>query len=160
MEIKTLLAYDRPEEIKALFTEYTNMLIEGDGTFKQYLEIQNYDNEILHLTEKYGLPQGRLYLVYCDGEPAGCVALRKIDDENCELKRLYVKPQFRGTGIGGMLAKRIIAEAKEIGYSHILLDTLPFLTAAIEMYKKLGFYNIPKYNNSPMENCVYMKLDL
>ena len=160
MSIKLVEAYTHKDEVKSLFDEYTQMLIDGDSNFKNYLGIQKYDHEIENLEEKYGLPYGRLYLAYYDGALAGCIGLRKIDNDNCELKRLYVKPQFRGKKIAGFLVKHIIAEAKEIGYKHILLDTLPFLETAINMYKKYGFYQIESYNNSPMENLVYLKYDL
>ena len=127
MNIKILPAYDFPEEIKLLFSEYTDILIEGDPSFKEYLEIQNYDDELKHLEKKYGLPYGRLYLVYYNNEVAGCIGLKKIDKKNCEMKRLYVRPKFRGKQIGEQLIEKIIKAAKEIGYSYMLLDTLPFL---------------------------------
>jgi len=160
MSIKILPAYDFPEEIKLLFSEYTDILIEGDPSFKEYLEIQNYDDELKHLEKKYGLPYGRLYLVYYNNEVAGCIGLKKIDKKNCEMKRLYVRPKFRGKQIGEQLIEKIIKAAKEIGYSYMLLDTLPFLKSAIRLYKKYGFYEISSYNNSPMETSIYMKLDL
>ncbi|QYR64500.1 MULTISPECIES: GNAT family N-acetyltransferase [Fusobacterium] len=160
MSVKILLAYDFPEEIKLLFSEYTDILIEGDPSFKEYLEIQNYDDELKHLEKKYGLPYGRLYLVYYNNEVAGCIGLKKIDEKNCEMKRLYVRPKFRGKQIGEQLIEKIIKAAKEIGYSYMLLDTLPFLKGAIYLYKKYGFYEIASYNNSPMDTSIYMKLDL
>lgn len=160
MSIKILPAYDFPEEIKLLFSEYTDILIEGDPSFKEYLEIQNYDDELKHLEKKYGFPYGRLYLVYYNNEVAGCIGLKKIDKKNCEMKRLYVRPKFRGKQIGEQLIEKIIKAAKEIGYSYMLLDTLPFLKGAIYLYKKYGFYEIASYNNSPMDTSIYMKLDL
>lgn len=160
MGLKILPAYEYLEEIRVLFFEYTALLIAGDGTFKEYLAVQNYDEEISHLSSKYGLPGGRLYIAFYDGEAAGCVGLRKIDEKNCELKRLYVKSAFRGKHIGNTLIQQIIKDAKEIGYSHMLLDTLPFLTSALCLYKACGFYEIPSYNNSPMSTSIYMKRDL
>lgn len=160
MSIELKQAYNYKEEVRVLFSEYTNMLIEGDSSFKEYLEIQNYDEELEHLEHKYGLPHGRLYLAYYEGELAGCIGLRKVDETNCEMKRLYVRPGFRGKHIGEHLVKHIIQEAKEIGYSYMLLDTLPFLQSAVHMYKKYGFYEIPSYNDSPMDASIYMKLDL
>lgn len=158
--IKIVPAYELGAEINILFSEYTNMLIENDASFQEYLDIQNYDNEILHLEQKYGMPDGRLYLLYCDDQAAGCIGLRKIDDQNCEMKRLYIRPEFRGNGLGVILVKKIIEDAREIGYSYMLLDTLPFLESAIHMYQKLGFYEIESYNDSPMDTSIYMKLDL
>lgn len=160
MSIELVEAYTHKDEVKALFNEYTQMLIDGDNSFKDYLELQKYDHELEDLEDKYGLPYGRLYLVFYDGVLAGCIGLRKIDSENCEMKRLYVKPQFRGKKIASFLVKHIIEEARKIGYKHILLDTLPFLETAINMYKNYGFYEIESYNNSPMDNLIYLKYDL
>ena len=160
MSVKILPAYDFSQEIKLLFSEYTDILIEGDASFKKYLEIQNYDDELEHLEKKYGLPDGRLYIAYYNNEVAGCISLKKIDEKNCEMKRLYVRLEFRGKQIGEKLIEKIIKDAKEIGYSFMLLDTLPFLKSAINLYKKYGFYEIPSYNNSPMKTSIYMKLDL
>lgn len=160
MCIELLPAYSLPQEVGELFNEYTSMLIEGDSSFEKYLEIQNYDEELRHLDHKYGLPFGRLYVAYCDGALAGCIGLRKLDEKNCEMKRLYVRPAFRGKHIGERLVQQIIADAKEIGYTWMLLDTLPFLKRAIQMYKACGFYEVPGYNNSPMDTSIYMRLDL
>lgn len=158
--IEILPAYHYETEIRELFSEYTDMLIAGDSSFRKYLDIQNYEEELEHLENKYGPPYGRLYLARVDGAAAGCIGLRKMDGQNCEMKRLYVRPQFRGNGLGALLVQKVIADAKSVGYSAMLLDTLPFLESAIHMYKKLGFYLIDCYNNSPMSNAVYMKLDL
>ena len=160
MDLQIIPAYHHPKQIVELFSEYTNMLIAGDSSFQQYLEIQNYDKELLHLEEKYWFPDGRLYLAYEKGELAGCIGLRKMDSQNSEMKRLYVRPQFRGKHIGDQLIEKIIADAKEIGYSYMLLDTLPFLESAIYLYKKYGFYEIESYNDSPMSTSIYMKLEL
>ncbi len=160
MSIELVEAYTHKEEVKALFNEYTQMLIDGDSNFKDYLGLQNYEHELENLEDKYGLPYGRLYLALYDRVLAGCIALRKIDNENCEMKRLYVKPRFRGKKIASFLVQHIIEEAREIGYKHILLDTLPFLETAINMYKNYGFYEIESYNNSPMDNLIYLKYDL
>lgn len=159
-EICIVPAYDHQQEIESLFSEYTQVLIEGDPSFRQYLDIQHYDDEVAHLKEKYGEPYGRLYLAYCDGAAAGCIGLRRIDQQNCEMKRLYVRPQFRGNHIGEHLIRKIIEDAGIIGYSHILLDTLPFLESAVRMYRAYGFYEIERYNDSPMDTSIYMELDL
>ena len=160
MELTIRLGYDATEEIAALFREYTDALVAGDPAFRAYLDKQGYDNEVLNPAYKYGLPRGRLYLARIEGEPAGCVAMRPLDERRCEMKRLYVRPAYRERGLGGQLIQRIIDDARGIGYESLLLDTLPFLTDAIGMYRRRGFVDIPSYNGSPMENLVYMRLDL
>ena len=160
MNVKILYGCQKREEIKILFSEYTKMLMEKDASIKVYLALQNYDEEIKHLEKKYRIPDGRLYLLYCDEKAAGCIGLRKINDQLCEMKRLYIRPKFRGKKLGEFLIEKIITEAREIGYSHILLDTLPFLQNAIHLYKKFGFYEIERYNDNPMDTAIYMKLDL
>ena len=102
----------------------------------------------------------RLYIAYHDEKPVACIGLRKIDKEICEMKRLYVRPNYRGKGLGNELVDRIIYDAKAIGYKYMVLDTLPFLDSAIRMYKKYGFYEIPAYNDSPVDNTIFLKLDL
>ncbi len=160
MELEILPGYGSADQVRTLFAEYTQMLVAGEPSFQEYLDIQHYDDELACLEEKYGLPEGRLYAAFWDGELAGCVGLRRLDADNCEMKRLYVRPAFRGKGIGRALARRIVADAGEIGYAHMLLDTLPFLDRAIGMYRAMGFYEIPSYNDSPAASTVYMKLDL
>ena len=160
MSVELIPAFPYPEEVGALFGEYTDMLVEGDPAFKAYLDLQNYDDELLHLEHKYGPPGGRLYLAREDGEALGCIGLRRIDDENCELKRLYVRPAFRGRGLSLLLMDRILTDAREIGYKTMLLDTLPFLQTALELYKRCGFVEIERYNDSPMDNSIYLKLSL
>lgn len=160
MNIEIIPGYNRIEEIKSLFAEYTAMLINSDDRMREYLAMQNYGAELEHLEDKYGLPAGRLYLALCDGNAAGCIALRKIDDELCEMKRLYVRPGFRGAKLGERLIEKLIADARSIGYRHMLLDTLPFLEAAIHTYKKLGFYEIPSYNDNPINGSIYLRYDL
>lgn len=160
LHIQIVPAYNHPHTVKTLFSEYTDMLTAGDPSIQKYLAVQHYDEELNHLEAKYGMPDGRLYLAYYNEEPAGCIGLRKIDGRNCEVKRLYVRPAFRGKNIGSLLMKKIMADAKEIGYSCILLDTLPFLQNAIHMYHKFGFYETVRYNDSTMDTSIYMKLDL
>lgn len=154
------LGYDKPQVMAELFEEYTNMLVENDPDFAAYLAIQRYDEEVADLVWKYGLPDGRLYLVICADQPAACVALRKLDERSCELKRLYVRPAFRGRGIGARLLDMIIEEARAIGYERMLLDTLPFLTRALAMYERRGFREVGRYNDSPLGDCIYLELDL
>ena len=160
MDLTLELAYDDQQEIRPLFQEYTDMLVQESPSFANYLLIQHYGAELDDLRSKYGLPDGRLYLARADGAVAGCAALRKLDDTRCELKRMYVRPPFRGLGISAVLLDRILADAREIGYRKILLDTLPFLTTAIAMYKRRGFTEIPCYNDSPLPETIYLCLTL
>lgn len=160
MSLTIISAYEHPQEIGALFSEYTQALIAGEPSFVEYLSLQNYDEEVRHLKQKYGTPGGRLYLALWNRKPAGCIGLRRMDEENCEMKRLYVRPQYRDKHIGGKLVRQVIDDAKSIGYSHMLLDTFSFLDSAIRMYRALGFYEIERYNDNPIDGCIYMKLDL
>ncbi len=160
MKIEIIPAYHKKEELRTLLGEYTKLLTEGDAEFQDYLTLQHYDDELEHPERKYGFPGGRLYMALCDGNVAGCAALRKLDDTHCEMKRLYVREDYRGNGIGNLLTDRLITDAKQIGYRHLLLDTFPFLERAISMYRNRGFQEIEKYNDSPMASTIYMKLDL
>ena len=160
MGLELIPAYGHQDEIVTLFTEYTNMLMEADPTVRQYLILQHYEKELEHPESKYGMPEGRLYLAYWDGRLAGCIGLRKLDEERGELKRLYVRPDFRGHRIGEQMIRRILADAREIGYRHVLLDTLPFLHSAIYLYRKIGFREIGCYNDSPVEATIFLQYDL
>ena len=160
MAIEIKLAYDEKDEIKKLFTEYTELLIERDPEAAIVLKQQNYDEEVSQLRERYGRPQGSMYIAYVDGKPAGCGGLHRIDADTCELKRLYVRPGFRGHHLAKVIFEQILADAKEGGYRGMVLDTFPVLTEAIEMYKNYGFYEIPRYNDNPLPQCIYYKKDI
>ena len=153
-------AYDHKEEVRELFVEYTDMLVAGEPRFVEYLGIQNFDQELKHLEKKYGMPSGRLYLLYVDDKLAGSVGIRKLDKEKCELKRLYVKPEFRGQQLGELLLERMINDARRIGYKYMYLDTLPFLKTALKMYRRFGFEEIERYNDSPIDNTIFMRVKL
>jgi ribosomal protein S18 acetylase RimI-like enzyme len=124
------------------------------------LHLQNYDHELENLEEKYGMPDGRLYIACLGHQAAGCIDLRRLNDTESEMKRLYIKPSYRGAGLGKILIDRVIGDAREIGYRAMLLDTLPVLKAAMKLYENAGFYRIPPYNNSPAEKTIFMRLDL
>jgi len=160
MSIKILPAYNLLNEISTLFTEYTGMIINQQPDYKEYLDLQNYDEEVKDASIKYAQPHGRLYIAYFENELAGCLGLKKINDNHAELKRFFVRPKYRKKHIGSKMLDLIISDAKQIGYSHIYLNTFPFLEDAIRMYKSKGFYEISSYNNSPMDSLLYLKLDL
>lgn len=142
--------FDRAEEVAALFAEYTRMLIDGEPEMAGYLDLQGFQAEVADLREKYGPPAGRLYLALADGRAVGCIALHPYDSRRCELKRLYVVPEYRGRGIARALTRQIIADARAIGYGAMLLDTLPFLREAIALYESEGFCRVSRYNDSPL----------
>jgi len=141
-------------QARELFIEYANSL--GFS-----LCFQNFDDELAALPGRYAPPDGRLLLAEYDGQFAGCIALHQLEPEICEMKRLYLRPQFRGKGIGLALVHRIFAEAREIGYSRMRLDTVePMMKDAVAMYRRLGFKEIAPYCNNPMPGALYMELDL
>ncbi|NLI54924.1 MAG: GNAT family N-acetyltransferase [Clostridiales bacterium] len=153
MPIEIKLAYDDMDQIRLLFQEYTNMLGIDLG-------FQNYDAEFSSLPGDYALPDGRLYLAVCDGQPAGCIALHPFDRERCEMKRLFVRPEFRGERVGRALAERAIADAKEMRYQAIVLDTMAFLTNSVALYRKLGFQETLPYRYNPLPDALFLRLDL
>jgi ribosomal protein S18 acetylase RimI-like enzyme len=140
--------------IRELFLEYANSL--GFS-----LCFQSFDQELASLPGDYRQPQGRLLLAASEGVAAGCVALHPLADETCEMKRLYVRPQFRGQGLGKLLAQQIIAEARAIGYKQLRLDTVePMMREAVAMYRKMGFREIAPYRPNPIAGALYMELTL
>ncbi len=159
-EYQIMPAYDRAEQLRPLFADYTRMLVESQPGFDHYLQLQKYDDEYLDPGKKYPLPDGRLYLALVEGKAAGCIAMRRFDEHSCEMKRLYVDPAYRGRGIGEALVKKLIDEAKAMGYSRMLLDTLPVLASAMRMYEKLGFKVTAPHAESPVAETVFMSLEL
>jgi ribosomal protein S18 acetylase RimI-like enzyme len=124
------------------------------------LDFQDFEEELSNLPGQYAPPEGRLLIAAYGDDPAGCIALRKLENRICEMKRLYVKPQFRGAGIGRALAEAIIEEAKEIGYHRMRLDTLPPMASARSLYTSLGFKKIGAYRYNPIQGAEFMELEL
>jgi len=141
------------EIIKQLFVEYADSL--GFD-----LDFQNFDNELAGLPGEYSSPRGCILLAEYENRPAGCVALRPLSDEICEMKRLYVRPKFRGLGIGRALAKAIIEQARKIGYTLMRLDTVPTMKVARALYQSLDFKQISQYRYNPIEGAEFMELKL
>ena len=138
---------------RALFREYAAEL-------NVDLCFQEIDAELDSLPEIYGAPDGCLFVARSGERLVGCGALRRLDAEICEMKRLYVRAEARGTGVGRILAESLIAKARLLGYAAMRLDTLAHLTAALELYRSLGFAEISAYYENPLPNPVYMELDL
>ena len=135
--------------VRELFLEYAT----GLGVD---LSFQDFDHEMETIADYYEL----ILLARVDGNPAGCIALRRFDDTVCEMKRLYIRPPFRRLHLGRALAERIIAEARARGYRRMRLDTLPTMTAAIALYEALGFRDIAPYRYNPVEGARYLELEL
>jgi ribosomal protein S18 acetylase RimI-like enzyme len=141
-------------QVRDLFLEYAQSL--GFS-----LCFQSFDQELAGLPGDYAPPDGRLLLAEFEGQLAGCVALHQLDSKNCEMKRLYLRPQFRGKGLGRALSGTIIAEARAIGYERMRLDTVePVMKDAVAMYRRLGFKEIAPYRTNPIEGAMYMELEL
>jgi len=139
--------------VKELFLEYAQSL-------DFHLCFQDFERELAELPGGYAPPSGLLLLSISEGKAAGCVALRKVEDTICEMKRLYVRPEFRGMGLGKRLAVALIDEARKLGYSSMRLDTVPSMKEAIQLYRLLGFKEIKPYRSNPVEGAIFMELDL
>jgi putative acetyltransferase len=138
---------------KALFEEYASSL-----DFP--LDFQNFEEELAGLPGSYAPPEGCLLLALHRDQVAGCVALRKIDRDICEMKRLFVRISFRDMGIGKALAESVIQEAKKKGYTRMRLDTVPSMKEARALYESLGFREIPPYRHNPVPGAVFLELKL
>ena len=139
--------------IRCLFREYA-------GTLGFDLSFQNFNAELTGLPGEYAPPRGRLIVAHSDDGPAGCIALRCLDGETCEMKRLYVRPPYRGHKLGRLLAEESIRAAREIGYRRMRLDTVPDMIQAIALYRSLGFREIPPYRHNPIEGALFFELKL
>jgi GNAT superfamily N-acetyltransferase len=124
------------------------------------LGFQEIEKELAAFPGAYGPPSGRILLAYSDGEPVGCVGLRPFEGDCCEMKRLYVRPEFRGLGAGRALAIAVIDAARELGYRSMRLDTQPGMEAAQELYHSLGFRDIEAYRFNPTPGTAFMELEL
>jgi ribosomal protein S18 acetylase RimI-like enzyme len=153
LEISQAETPERLAEARQLFGEYADSLGFDLG-------FQGFDEELAGLPGDYAPPRGRLLLAIHDGRTAGCVALRDLGEGICEMKRLFVRPGFRGLRIGHALATAVIAEAREIGYERMRLDTVPAMAQARALYVSLGFREIPPYRFNPIPGTAFLELDL
>lgn len=152
----TIVRAESPAQIEAvrgLLAEYVEWL----GIDLSY---QSFPEEFAALPWRYAPPGGDLLLALDGGEPAGCVALKPIDADCGEFKRFFVRPRFRGRGIGLALGRAIVDRARRIGYRRMRLDTLPAMTAAVAVYRALGFRPIEAYHLTPVKGTLFMELDL
>ena len=124
------------------------------------LDFEDFARELRELPGDYAPPGGLLIVAVWDGNPAGCVALRPFDGKTCEMKRMYVRPEFRGHGLGRAIAERAVAEARRIGYEKMRLDTVASLKEANRMYEGMGFREIAPYRHNPRPDARYFELTL
>jgi putative acetyltransferase len=141
------------ERLRRLFAEYASSL--GIS-----LDFQNFAQELANLPGDYAPPDGQLLLAFWQGEPAGCVALRKFAGPICEMKRLYTRPRFRRCGIARALCEAAIKNARRIGYERMRLDTLPSMAAAKALYLSFGFREIAPYRYNPIKDASFLELAL
>ncbi len=140
------------ETVRMLFREYESWL-------GMDLCFQGFEQELADLPGKYAEPDGRLFLASDDGTPLGCAALRKLENGVCEMKRLYLRPEARGRGLGNILIEKIIEAARSIGYQKLRLDTHPpKMGKAVSLYESHGFRPIPPYYNNPHSDVLFMEL--
>ena len=145
----------------AQFAQARELFLEYAQSLGFSLCFQSFDKELAGLPGDYAPPDGRLLLADYQGQLAGCVALHKLEPGICEMKRLYLRPQFRGKGLGQALAQAIISEARNIGYQKMRLDTVePLMKDAVAMYRQFGFREIGPYRPNPIKGAMYMELKL
>jgi len=141
------------EQAKELIREYAQSL-EFD------LGFQDFDQEMEDFPGQYASPKGCLYVALDANQPIGCVALRNLGQGVCEMKRLYVKPNSRGQKVGKLLAEVVIKTARDMGYDHMRLDTIPSMKQANMLYSTLGFKQIAPYRFNPIEGATFFELNL
>ena len=161
--MKIIAARERTDDMLRLIKEYTDTIArDGGEEVQECLVSQHLTDELADLDSKYSPPTGRMYLAVSDNdEVVGCIALTKLDDDHCEMKRLYVMPEARGNNLGRILIEKILADAGDIGYKYIRLDSFPSIMGpAIRLYREYGFYEIDNYNNNPAPSALFFEKKL
>jgi putative acetyltransferase len=153
MQVRPVQVPAELDFVRALFQEYWT-------SFGFTPCFQDFAAEVSGLPGSYALPDGRLAVAFADDEAAGCIALRRFDAERAEAKRLYVRPAFRGRGIGRLLLDWVISEARAAGYKEVLGDTMPGMVEALGMYARAGFDRTGPYSASPTPGAIYLRLRL
>lgn len=153
IELRQAASEAEMDAARVLFEEYA-------ASLNYSLCFQNFSNELASLPGEYAPPSGCLLLAYASGQLAGCIALRSLEPGVCEMKRLYVRPEFRGMGLGRMLVEAIVSEAREKAYTFMRLDSLPEQERAQGLYKAFGFTYIDAYTRNPVEGARFMELHL
>jgi ribosomal protein S18 acetylase RimI-like enzyme len=153
LSIVEVVTGDKLEEARTIFQEYAESL--GADPC-----LQDFAEELATLPGGYARPRGRLLLALVENQVAGCAALRPLDDKTGEMKRVYVRPAFRGLGLGRMLAESILDESRAVGYQRVRLDTLPSMARARQLYRELGFREIAPYGDNPVAGAVFLELEL
>ncbi|MEQ1765570.1 MAG: GNAT family N-acetyltransferase [Pyrinomonadaceae bacterium] len=151
VELIQVTTFEDVEDARRIFREYEQWL-------GMSLCFQSFEDELANLPGMYASPEGRLYLARVDGETVGCIGLRKLEEGICEMKRLYLRESARGKGIGVTLIEKVIADAIEIGYQKMRLDTHPpKMGKAVILYEAHGFYKIPPYYHNPHDGVLFME---
>ena len=154
--VMQIFQVNKPEqivEVRGLFEEYATWLGIDLG-------FQGFAGELASLPGNYAPPLGRLLMAIDNADTAGCVALRPLHQTVCEMKRLFVRPAYRGRGLGRALAEQVVSEARSIGFAAMRLDTLPHMHGAIRLYESLGFVRRPAYYDTPLTETVFFELKL
>ena len=153
MPIVNVVTAGQLAQVRELFEEYWS-------SFGFTPCFQNFSGELAALPGDYAPPAGRLWLALVEGQAAGCAALRRLDGDTCEFKRLFVRSQYRGLGLGRQLLARVIAEAKAAGYRQLVCDTMPVMADALAMYRRAGFERTEAYSGHPAPGAIFLRLAL
>ncbi|HVN92976.1 MAG TPA: GNAT family N-acetyltransferase [Terracidiphilus sp.] len=150
----------QPVEGESMLAAVRSMLLEYWDSFGFTPCFQNFGDEVASLPGVYAPPGGRLALATVNGEPAGCIAMRRVDSHRAEAKRLYVRPAFRGSGLGRALLEWLMSEARAAGHREIVGDTMPAMHEALVLYDRMGFQRGEPYSENPTEGAIFIHIEL